>query len=158
MVHVRMDASLTFFGPFCEKACPTNCARKDFDTRCSNETGNCLYGCSGEFTGVDCMEDLKQESSEDVVPTAAIGGGVAAAVIVVVVTAVAVFIYLRRRSPLYDTVQRANNANLPEEITYAALQAKVCSTEMSARSPVCGETNAEYQNTDNEQHTYEIAS
>ncbi|XP_052249639.1 receptor-type tyrosine-protein phosphatase alpha-like [Dreissena polymorpha] len=113
-----------FFGPFCEKACPKNCARKDFDTRCSNETGNCLYGCIGEFTGVDCMEALKQDSSEDTVPTAAIGGGVAAAVTVVVVTAVVVFIYLRRRhrQPKHDGVQ-ATPTNV--ESTFAPVYASV---------------------------------
>ncbi|KAH3741127.1 hypothetical protein DPMN_047846 [Dreissena polymorpha] len=42
-----------FIGPFCETPCPSNCASKGVENRCSHQTGLCLFGCSAGFTGDD---------------------------------------------------------------------------------------------------------
>ncbi|XP_052252022.1 uncharacterized protein LOC127858782 isoform X3 [Dreissena polymorpha] len=147
-----------FYGSSCETPCSDHCARFENEYACSSKTGRCLFGCADGFTGSMCMQVIKQGSNGGNMLPAALGAGCAAFVIIAIAVAVGVFVHIRGRSPMYDTVQRANHANLPEELTYSALQANVRPTDVSAHSPVCGETNAEYQNTENEHHTYEIAS
>ncbi|KAH3713060.1 hypothetical protein DPMN_072825 [Dreissena polymorpha] len=100
-----------YYGPSCEKPCPTNCGHSDNKTRCSNATGLCLFGCNEGFKGEDCMEAPKFENSKDTLPVAAIGGGVAACVISALVVIIVLFIYFRRRrpGPKNETIPVASN-------------------------------------------------
>ncbi|XP_052223932.1 uncharacterized protein LOC127839582 [Dreissena polymorpha] len=111
-----------FYGPSCEKSCPTDCARSGNGTRCSHATGLCLFGCNEGFIGEDCMTALELDNSEGTLQAAAIGGGVAAAVIVSLVVVVGLVIFFRRRShaPKTETIsEESNNASNSSAPVYA---------------------------------------
>ncbi|XP_052215407.1 cell death abnormality protein 1-like [Dreissena polymorpha] len=87
-----------YYGPSCDTQCPINCAQNGSESRCSSETGICMYGCNAGFTGGNCMADLKQGSSLDSIFAAAIGGGFAAVFIVVIVIVIGLVTFKRRKT------------------------------------------------------------